>query len=667
MIDDDSHDRIVIKTRLSNIVSNKDCIYNINDLVYRIHIIVIHTYQFLKLYLLHLYENNKRFPKINKLFIERIINIVSFNATRTRPTKNTTIVAIRDLKKFYDDHYIQIIDQKDIPSRHKTSNILQYEASDIVKNITNMIKFTYVDKIRKFIKIYYYSTIINDDKKTKEEKKKDNEQINLIIKDVLNINDIKCNDLKSDQKFHEWIKLHKYKIINKKNNYEKNKHGENSLFCDICVHPFTYFKQLFYICKEVENISINKTCNRLDCKNCRKKKECEYNPKIRLFSVFPLRTRLRPQYITIDSFAAVNSLSIKGICKYQKHISDNKNNIWKNVCNMNNKIFKKNGYNFSHTIKTDGISCSIIFYPTYKEEEVNKKGGLKNIKKRGKREKRKELYLNDVKITNDIKHKNIVGIDVGKNNLLYCIDNKSTPIEKNILRYTRIQRSYETKSKQYNNTINEMKKRNKKIIKIEQKLASMTGKTTFFNKYLEYIEYRNRNLMVLTKFYNNERLRTFRWFRHINTQRSEAKLINNFKTKFGTSDHTIIAIGDYGQRHQMPHMEPTKGIGFRKMFRRQGYKVYLINEFRTSKRCHWCDKGETEKFMYIKNSEGKEVLINGLLQCQNDNCAKGHCKRIFNRDLNGALNILEIAQAIIKGKQRPKKFRRDKKDKNIVV
>jgi hypothetical protein len=659
---DDDHNRIIIKTRLSDIICNKDDIFNINDLVYRTNIIVIHTYQFIKLYLLHLYENNLIFPKINKLFIERVISIVSTNATRTRPAKNTTVVAIRTLTKFYNDHYIKTINQQDIPSRHKTSNILQYEATDILKNITNMIKFTYVEKIRKFVKIYFHSTIINDVKKTKEEKKKDNEQINLIVKDIINIDDIKCNNLKSNEKFHEWIKAQKYKIITKKNNYK-----ENSLFYDIRACPLTYLKRLFYICKEVEKISINKTCNRPNCNECKNKKECEYNPKIKLFSVFPLRTRLKPQYITIDSYAVLNSLFTKNISKYQGKVNNNKNVIWKNICNLDNKIFKKNKYNFSHTIKTDGIGCSIIFYPTNKEEMVNKKGGLKNIKKRKKKEKGKELYLNDVKMTDNIKHKNIVGIDVGKNNLLYCIDNKSTPKKKNILKYTRIQRSHETRTKRYNNTINDIKNRNKKIIRIEQKLSLMTAKTTYFNKYQEYIEYRNKNLTALTKFYNNERLRIFRWFRYINTQRSEAKLIKNFKKKFGDFSKTIIAIGDYGQKHHMPHIEPTKGIGFRRMFRRQGYRVYLINEFRTSKRCHWCDNGETEKFMSVKNSDGKEVLINGLLRCQNDNCTKGHYTRIFNRDLNGALNILEIANAIIKGKPRPKKFRRDKKNKNIEV
>ena len=112
-------------------------------------------------------------------------------------------------------------------------------------------------------------------------------------------------------------------------------------------------------------------------------------------------------------------------------------------------------------------------------------------------------------------------------------------------------------------------------------------------------------------------------------------------------------------------MEPTKGIGFRKMFRRQGYKVYLINEFRTSKRCHWCNEGITEKFMKIKkekNEETKEILINGLLRCQNNDCLEGRYKRIFNRDLNGAINILEIATKIIKGIKRPQKFCRDKKE-----
>jgi gas vesicle protein len=51
-----------------------------------------------------------------------------------------------------------------------------------------------------------------------------------------------------------------------------------------------------------------------------------------------------------------------------KNIKKNKDKIWKKKFKLREKCFKKKGYKFSGTIKTDGISCSIML------EKVDKKG-----------------------------------------------------------------------------------------------------------------------------------------------------------------------------------------------------------------------------------------------------------------------------------------------------
>ena len=38
----------------------------------------------------------------------------------------------------------------------------------------------------------------------------------------------------------------------------------------------------------------------------------------------------------------------------------------------------------------------------------------------------------------------------------------------------------------------------------------------------------------------------------------------------------------------MKYKEPTKGKGFRTLLKKNGYKVYLVNEFRTSCKCSCC-------------------------------------------------------------------------------
>ena len=47
------------KDNIKNVIRNENLLNNINDIVIRTNKIVIHSYQFLKLYLLDLYKNNK--------------------------------------------------------------------------------------------------------------------------------------------------------------------------------------------------------------------------------------------------------------------------------------------------------------------------------------------------------------------------------------------------------------------------------------------------------------------------------------------------------------------------------------------------------------------------------------------------------------------------------
>ena len=54
------------KDNIKNIIRNPNTLPIINDLVSRTNKIVIHTYQFLKLYLIMLYDNNQYFPVIDK-------------------------------------------------------------------------------------------------------------------------------------------------------------------------------------------------------------------------------------------------------------------------------------------------------------------------------------------------------------------------------------------------------------------------------------------------------------------------------------------------------------------------------------------------------------------------------------------------------------------------
>ncbi|KAH9251550.1 hypothetical protein BASA81_010589 [Batrachochytrium salamandrivorans] len=110
------------------------------------------------------------------------------------------------------------------------------------------------------------------------------------------------------------------------------------------------------------------------------------------------------------------------------------------------------------------------------------------------------------------------------------------------------------------------------------------------------------------------------------------------------------AWGDWSRGSQMKFLEPTKGVGMRKLFSRAGYEVVLVDEFRTSCTCFGCEGARARSSgSWRTRAPGCErpmVLRNGLLRCKT-------CERLWNRDRNGSLSIMRCAQAARLGGQRP--------------
>jgi hypothetical protein len=69
----------------------------------------------------------------------------------------------------------------------------------------------------------------------------------------------------------------------------------------------------------------------------------------------------------------------------------------------------------------------------------------------------------------------------------------------------------------------------------------------------------------------------------------------------------------------MKGLEPSICKKFRRIFKNAGYKVFLINEFRTSKFCN-CFHQDLDKFLTIASNKlkdkikNKKTSVNGLLK-----------------------------------------------------
>ena len=222
-------------------------------------------------------------------------------------------------------------------------------------------------------------------------------------------------------------------------------------------------------------------------------------------------------------------------------------------------------------------------------------------------------------------------------------------------------------------------------MRAEAKLSEENSKTLDLDRFKTYVTKKLEFNASFAAFYARKIFRKQKFERKSRTVKSEAMMINNFKEKFGGPNETIIAFGDYLEFQHAKFTEPVKGKGFRDLFRRHKYQLYLIDEFRTSVKCNLCstsivneekkskkkkvyreyEHGDCEKF---RRAHGAKYPKHGLLKCET-------CKKLWNRDLNGSMNIYKVAKSEIfgaikgikKAKRRPEYLKPQKVKKERKV
>jgi hypothetical protein len=670
--DDKLEFMIVNKTQLSNIIKSNKLYNEINDLVYKVNKIIIQASQFLNLYLIYLFDNNLPFPTIDKQFVLTTFTVITKrdNIHRKKPSDDTLKV-IKDLQDFYYKYYKECITDNDIISIDKLSFVLAYEAIDIVKNIKTNISEHFEDYVNKFVnQSFEVKTVIkfiNDleiDTETKKHIKNEiYADLRKVKKDLLKTG----NNYESDAYFHYWIKQCKPYIMN------KTKFEKDSLSYDLGSNSLDYLKPLFYMNKELEKMN-----------EIRIKEEKE---QLKLFQVIPQRTSIKSNYICIDTTGLINLVIKENFKKYFDNVKECQKELWNNNFNLNQKEFKRKGYQFNYMIKTDGIGCSVLLVKLRNGKPIEITSKMQKELK-NKLEKR-DKYIEDVKITSQMKKKRIVTIDPGLADILYCVSKNIKPkviVDENdklkviddeeiiTFRYTQNQRRLESRNKKYNklqDKINkETKINNKSVKEIETELSEHNSKTCNLNKFIAYCKKKNEVNRLLFEHYSQKLFRKLKFNRYTNTQKSESKMIKNFSNKFGKPDDCIVILGDYDKgEHNMKGKEPIINRRIRKIFRNNSYKVYMINEFRTSKLCNKCEsncdiflKRESKSPRHKDKKTGKQKIIEvwGLTLCENKNCSQIH-----NRDKNSALNMYKITQSIFKNQGRPIKYCRETKNNFI--
>ena len=388
--------------------------------------------------------------------------------------------------------------------------------------------------------------------------------------------------------------------------------------------------------------------------------------------MLPSRTSLIPKHITIDSEILIQNFKSKikqNLDKFPKEINNVESlrrnftscqsTLWNLFFNTDKKINKN--YQFDYLLKTDNVSCSLQFaIKTDEKKQRFKKGINKKLDDKTKNKTVKAhkniKYVDDALEENKtlLDNKKIVCIDPNKGDLIYS----GTYINEKFVsfRYTNNQRKKEKKTKKY-------EKIRKVVLKPITKIAE--EKTQYKNKeinkaiVIENIKKGEKLDEKLKKKYEEPIFRKLNLNSYINTQKSESKLINNFRNKMGFEKDTVVIIGDNGLKDVIVKgLESTLSKGIINIFKKSGYETYIIDEFRTSLLCNNCEN-KLSKFLDVESkkprTKGKIYKSHGILRCQSSTQT---CNVIHNRDKNAVKNMLKLTYSYKSNQKRLERYSR---------
>jgi hypothetical protein len=384
--------------------------------------LVIHAYQFIRLFIITRYATSGDTPEIDHDFVMYCLRVLGTRDARGRKSTNTELQNV--LEQFYTVEYQPLLNHVKTSLVNK-SYIIPYLATQIHTAITNNVQERFIQHFNRFI-----------NKTAPESEKALRFQFKHRILSLEQTN---------DSTFDTWKSTHLSNILPSDINI--------SVYYDVKKNPMRYLKGMLYMNKILEAGGH------------------------KLFQPLPLRTNIIPKNITIDT-SSVISLFCPDAKKGDllKAVKKNQEDVWNNLLNLQHKVFKNKKYHFHHQIQTDGFSCSILFI---RNDFKDKKWGTSvPIMAEQEFHKIEDLSKEQLEALRD---RNVVGCDPGKKSMVYMVDDKG-----NKLQYTAKQRRIESYAKRNQRIQQQMKDRHNitylEASVSEQNSKSMS--VEIFRKYL---------------------------------------------------------------------------------------------------------------------------------------------------------------------------------------
>ena len=592
----------VIKVPLKSVLlTNSKMGGAINALCLEMNDLVIHTYQFIRLYLITLYSEEKSFPQLDDDFVNYCTRALGF-FTREKARKNNQLMD--SLADFYEKEYKPLVSHNPTDLSGKTQ-LRRYLSTEIITCMSNNVQEHFEDHFRRFVNL----TLVGVDKSAMNKMKHQlmmfdqasNSSENLIEQNIIN-----C-----------WKKVHLVHLF--------PICVQKSVYYDLKRSPLDFLKGMLYMNKILE----------------------ASNHK--LFQPLPLRTDVIPKHIRLDTvclidlflpeLAKCSNSSFDKAGELKKKVNENKNGLWGALLNLNHPVFKRKHHQFHHQIQTDGVSCSLLFV---RKGQADRSRGAKTTG--GKEQVFKYVDQLDDTILDSMKGRNIVGCDPGKMSLVYMIDEKG-----NKLQYSAHQRKRESCSQRNTRIFNSMRKRHK-IHQKEAVLATLvkdgecSSTTVNVAKFRRYLVEKTKMNATIVDFYSKNTFRKMSFRQYCYSTKSLDKFLNRIEEKFGKD--CVIGYGDWSEDKPMANFMPTMGKGLRRAIHKR-FDTVTINEHKTSMLCCDC----SQPLAHVKDKDGEDIYrLFCCVSCKNK-------KNVFRtRDVNAAVNIRKLTKEWIDERTRQSEF-----------
>ena len=250
------------KIPLKTILLNRDTTQPvINHLVFEMNDLVIHTYQFIRLYVLHQYTKKLPLPELNETFILYCIKSLGLRDNRGKKGKDTEL--LETLEHFYKTEYQPLLNHKKTNLKN-TTFLLPYLATQIHTSLNNNLQEHFIQHFLRFIN------------KTTNEITEEKATLFQFKKHLFDLSE-------TDTMFSNWKETHIPNILPTE--------IKKSIHYDVKVRPFEYLKGMLYM---------NSVLEKMESK---------------LFQPLPLRSNIIPKHIIIDTASLINFFHLKRIKK----------------------------------------------------------------------------------------------------------------------------------------------------------------------------------------------------------------------------------------------------------------------------------------------------------------------------------------------------------------